>query len=210
MLLEELVDQARLADPRLTDHRHQPAALGDVGVGERLFQDRQLAVTPDERGLLAVARRRPRSDLDQPVCGDALGLALELERLDRLDVDLPAHELVRELADEHLVGGRGLFEPRRGVHCVAGDEALTGRDIARDDLAGVDAGPVRELHAVGSQQVPVLSSRSACCMPYAARTARSASSSCSRGRPKTAMIASPMYFSIVPPWRSRTAFIESK
>ena len=36
----------------------------------------------------------------------------------------------------------------------------------------------------------------------AARTARSASSSCSSGTPKTAMTASPMNFSTVPPWRS--------
>ena len=37
----------------------------------------------------------------------------------------------------------------------------------------------------------------------AARTARRASSSCSTGTPNTAMTASPMYFSTVPPCRSR-------
>ena len=47
-----------------------------------------------------------------------------------------------------------------------------------------------------------LSSVSAACISTAARTARSASSSCSCGTPNTAMIASPMNFSIVPPWRS--------
>ena len=34
-----------------------------------------------------------------------------------------------------------------------------------------------------------------------ARTARRASSSCNRGMPNTAMMASPMNFSVVPPWR---------
>ncbi len=44
----------------------------------------------------------------------------------------------------------------------------------------------------------------------AARTARTASSSWIVRRPKTAMIASPMNFSTVPPWRSRMAAIDSK
>jgi hypothetical protein len=47
-------------------------------------------------------------------------------------------------------------------------------------------------------------------MPTAARTARSASSSCARGRPNTAMIASPMYFSILPPCRWISAAIALK
>ncbi len=51
---------------------------------------------------------------------------------------------------------------------------------------------------------------SAACIPAAARTARSASSSWSRGRPKTAITASPMNFSITPPWRSSSARIASK
>ena len=44
----------------------------------------------------------------------------------------------------------------------------------------------------------------------AARTARSASSSCTTGTPKTAMTASPMNFSTVPPWASIAARISSK
>ncbi len=47
-------------------------------------------------------------------------------------------------------------------------------------------------------------------MPTAARTARSASSSCERGSPNTAMMASPMYFSILPPCRSISADIAAK
>ena len=44
----------------------------------------------------------------------------------------------------------------------------------------------------------------------AARTARRASSSCTVGTPKTAMTASPMNFSTVPPWRSRQLLAVSK
>ena len=47
-----------------------------------------------------------------------------------------------ELADEHLVGRRGLLEACGGIDRVACDESLPGRDVARDDLAGVDAGAV--------------------------------------------------------------------
>ena len=47
-------------------------------------------------------------------------------------------------------------------------------------------------------------------MSEAARTARRASSSWSCGIPNTAITASPMNFSTVPPWRSSTARISSK
>ncbi len=47
-------------------------------------------------------------------------------------------------------------------------------------------------------------------MSAAARTARSASSSWTCGTPNTAMTASPMNFSTVPPWRSIGARIASK
>src|SRR5581483_4831337 len=51
---------------------------------------------------------------------------------------------------------------------------------------------------------------SAAFISAAARTARSASSSCACGSPNTAMIASPMYFSTRPPCRSSAARITSK
>ena len=47
-------------------------------------------------------------------------------------------------------------------------------------------------------------------MSSAARTARSASSSWSRGTPNTAITASPMNFSTTPPWRCTAACIASK
>jgi len=43
----------------------------------------------------------------------------------------------------------------------------------------------------------------------AARTARRASSSWTAGTPKTAITASPMNFSTVPPWRSRISFADA-
>ena len=45
----------------------------------------------------------------------------------------------------------------------------------------------------------------ASCIPSAARTARSASSSCATGAPNRAITLSPMYLSTVPPKRSTSA-----
>ena len=47
--------------------------------------------------------------------------------------------------------------------------------------------------------------RTASRISSAARNARSASSSCTAGIPNTAMSASPITFSTVPPWRSTGA-----
>jgi len=61
-----------------------------------------------------------------------------------------------------------------------------------------------------SRSTSVLSASSASRMPAAARTARSASSSWTVGTPKTAITASPMNFSTVPPWDSMTRLIAAK
>ena len=47
-------------------------------------------------------------------------------------------------------------------------------------------------------------------MSIAARTARSASSSRTVGMPNTAITASPMNFSTVPPWRTSASLIAWK
>ena len=64
-----------------------------------------------------------------------------------------------------------------------------------DDLAGVDADA--RLDAELGQRVAHLERLRG--------TARRASSSCTPGTPKTAITASPMNFSTVPPWRSTIA-----
>ena len=70
---------------------------------------------------------------------------------------------------------------------------------ARHHLAGVHADPAA-----------MPSSGSASRISTAARHARSASSSCATGTPNTAITASPMNFSTVPPCDSTIAFIRSK
>ena len=86
--------------------------------------------------------------MEQLVRGDPFGLALELERLDRFDLDGVANQLVGRLADQHLAGGRGLLQPSGHVHGVAGDQPLAGRDVAGDDLARIHTGAVLQADPV--------------------------------------------------------------
>ena len=96
-LAQERVDEARLADARLAEQRDDPAAAAPDGLAQAVPE---LGRAP-ARGRRAARRRSARrtpsvgvAHVDQPVGGDALGLALELERLDRLDLDLRADEAV--------------------------------------------------------------------------------------------------------------------
>jgi len=150
----DLGDQPRLADSRLREERHEPRPA--------LAHD-QLELGRDRRELLVAAlERRERSELllspcrrEQAIGGHALGLPLQLERLDGLDGDRVTHEAIRQSSEQRLVVAGGLFEPRRDVDGVAGDEPLPGRRVACDDLAGVDADPVRQRDAVTSFELAV-------------------------------------------------------
>ena len=92
---------------------------------------------------------------------------------------------------------------------VAGDEHLPAGAVAGDDLARVDADADPDAHAELALELLVQPGQRLAHL-VAARTARSASSSCSSGTPKTAITASPMNFSTVPPWRSSTVAHLSK
>ena len=86
-------------------------------------------------------------DAHETVRGDALRLPLQLERLDLLDVDVVAYEAVGEVSEQDLLRARSLLEPRGDVHGVARHEPLARGGIARDDLAGVHAGPDGQTNA---------------------------------------------------------------
>ena len=147
---------------------------------------------------------------DEPERRHALGLALQLERLDGLDLDGVFHEPVGALADQHLARGRRLLEPRGDVHRVSGDEPLPARGIAGDDLARVHADADLDADAVVAFELVVQDRRA----PRASRPPRGRLAPgrprAERGMPKTAMTASPMNFSTVPPCASITGSISSK
>ena len=72
----------------------------------------------------------------QPVRGDGFGLALQLERLDRLGLDRVTRRGPASLAEQDLAGLRGLLQAGGDVDRVAGGEPLL---RSGDDLAGVHA-----------------------------------------------------------------------
>ena len=128
--------------------------LGD-GLRERVAKDRELAI-PADHGRVEAPRALPALEQrDEPVCGHGLRLALELERLDRLDLDVVADEPVGEVAEEHFALAGRLLEPRSHVHGVARDEPLPGGRVAGYDLAGVHARAVREAHAEDAVELVV-------------------------------------------------------
>ena len=91
----ELLDQAALADPGVCDERGETRRarvdrLVECGAGATRAPRRARRA-----GARAAGRSRDRGDTDQPVRGHALGLPLQLERLDLLDVDAVADEPVR-------------------------------------------------------------------------------------------------------------------
>ena len=140
---------------------------------------------------------RSADDGEQPVGGDRLRLALELERLERLDLDRVARR------------ARSVSAP---IRISPGCAACSSR------AATLTASPVASRSAVPVTTSPVLtpirawtpSSGSASRISTAARQARRASSSCTWGTPNTAITASPMNFSTVPPCDSTIPFIRSK
>ena len=196
---EEVGDEARLADAGRAEEREEPARAARRrrprsrarGAGARA---RVRRAAPPDGGRAALLARAPRGagGLDRlgfPFSASGSTASTRTASRTSARVSAPMNDLARR---------RGLLEPRGDVDRVAGDERLA--LSADDDLAGVDADPCLE---------PVLRDR-ARASPTRARTARSASSSCETGMPKTAMTASPTNFSTVPPWRSRMTRRSSK
>ncbi len=125
------------------------------GVVEHCNQLLQLARAPDEDVL---GRQRAHSvgpRRDEAVRRHRLRLALQRQRLDRLDVDRVGDELVGQLAEQRLRVARRLLEPRGDVDGVARHQPLVRRAVTRDDAAGVDADAVRERDAVGALEFDV-------------------------------------------------------
>ena len=86
---------------------------------------------------------------------DRLGLALERERLDRLDVHGVPDQPVGRVPEQDLAGAGRLLEAGRDVDGVARREPLARARVARHHLAGVDAGAHRDLDAPLGHQVDV-------------------------------------------------------
>ena len=170
-------------------------ALLARGRVEQVLEQAQLRVAADERRLEAVrsGRGRSRSVTTRSARQAATGSSLPLRTVlaGRLEGDRAGRGALGRLADEDRAGRRDRLEPRRRVDQVAGDHALVERAEGHGRLAGQDARAGLDLRPEAAAR------RRRARAP--ARTARSASSSWATGAPQTAMTASPMNFSTVPP-----------
>ena len=207
----ELADQPGLADAGVADHGDELglAARRSQPTGPRLSRPISVVATDERRAGARHARLSP-SMRHEPIRGHGLGLALEVERGHELDFDLVSREPVRQVAEDDLAAPRGLLQPGGRVHRIAGDHPLRRDGVAGDDLAAVDPDVVAELEA----ERPSGSLGSARPAPSACRRLRGSRGlhrpRAGPGRPNTAITASPMNFSTVPPCRSSAARMPSK
>ncbi len=135
--LEEVRDEPGLPDACRPEQREEPARAVRDGVFVVAPEPLPLALATDERCLEPARDQFVADHVEQPRCGDGLGLALQLERRHFLDPGGIPHEQPRLGADKDLACRGGLLEPGSHVDGIAGDEGLT---LAADhDLAGVDA-----------------------------------------------------------------------
>ena len=141
-----------LPDPGGAEHEDRPDLTGRGGVGERVQHDLQFAIATDHR------RREPDGAAhalhaglasEDPVPLDDPRLPLELERDRRSEPEGAMRRGEGALAHEDRPRLRDLFEARRDVDGVAGDDALV--DLVsggRDHLAGVHADVDLQPHPV--------------------------------------------------------------
>ena len=137
--VDELGDEARLAEPRLAEDGHELRAAIPHRSLERVLEQRQLRLAADQRcggetRRVVHAQRAPGPQ--------RLGPALDLERAGALDLDRAGRQPPRSLADENLPRLRRLLQPHGQVHGLAGRERRFG--VLDDDLSRLDADPDRE------------------------------------------------------------------
>ena len=192
-VLQELPGKARLPDARRPDHGHEPAPPFATRRVEQLLQQAELVLPSDERrlqGLRPVPAATLGHDPNRLPGRNGRGLPLEHLLAGRLEGDRRARGPLGRLAHQHGPRPGNGLQPRRGVHQVARDHSLAHRPERHRGLAGQHPSASTE-H--GTEGVDHSTSSSA------ARTASSASSSRAIGAPQTAITASPMNFSTVPP-----------
>ncbi len=151
----QLPDQAALADPGGAGHGHQPRRPGLDGLEVDAFQQVQLGLAADQRGdrpgVDAGAAARPL----QPPHRHRVGLALDPDRPQLLEVEQPPGRPEGRLADHHPARRGHPLEAGGGVDHVP-DHALGGLARIQVDqhLAGGDADPGRQVQLADGGQHP--------------------------------------------------------
>ena len=208
-MLLELPGQPRLADPADADDRDERRpgsrrAVPWIGV----LHEAELVVTSDERRL-----ERVRPSFAAPVRHDALRLPEGHQLLLALELVLPAvvvrdgrlRRALRRLSDEHGPGSAADW--MRAAVLTMSPATMPCPSAPMVTAASPVRTPARAASSGAPTSIP--SADTAATRSSAARTARSASSSVAVGVPHTAMTASPMNFSTVPPYaRSACGSVE--
>ena len=194
-----LARDPRLADTGRADDRHDVWATVLDGSLPDAVEERELAVAPDERSVRRGPAARRLERLEDRPGGDRRCLPLRADGGDRLEPERMSREPMRLLADEEAARRGGVLQTGGRVHDVAGRERLPGVGSTAITASPVQTAPRTSR---SSPSFASLSSWIPSRIERPARTARSASSTRASGAPKTAMTASPMYFSTIPPWRS--------
>ncbi len=137
------LDQARLAEARLTHHQDDLAGAGLCG-GQPVANARKLALAADQDGGAPRAHGVIAAD-DRALARDSprrhrFGHALQLEAANVDAVEKIADEGARALGDDQLVGPRQALDARGKIGRLAGDVDLLGRaafgHVADNDQAG--------------------------------------------------------------------------
>jgi hypothetical protein len=149
---DELVCEARLADAGRAEDGHECTGAIAYGVLERVEQAAELLLAPDHRYVEAALAGRLAVDGDQPPRGYGFAFSFHRKGLERLRYDPMPNERERVFAQEDLVRGCSLLEPRGEVDGVTGGEPLGG---SSHDLARVDADPQREPGSVLGRELLV-------------------------------------------------------
>ena len=204
-VLEELPGQTRLADAARADDAHQARPPLPAGGLEEVLELAELLVPTDERCLERVAPvlAAPLGDHpDGPPCMDRSVLALELVLAGVLEDDGARRRSLGRLADQHRPG------------CVpptaTGEAVLTMSPATMPWLVAPMVTAASPVRMPARAWMPGPRVRTASTRSSPARTARSASSSWATGAPHTAITASPMNFSTLPPYCPMTSLARSK
>jgi hypothetical protein len=148
--------QVRLSQPGVADHGDELNGPALACLPIRGAQAGQFVIATHDGSVLA-----PCVTV-QAACGqktkgrDLLGLALELQRLDRFDLHRVPGQPVGRLADVDLVDRRRLLQTCGDVDGVTSGQLLVGRRVVvGDHLAGVHTGSVGQRDAIVSREVLV-------------------------------------------------------
>src|SRR5215469_15127937 len=161
----ELIEQPRLAEPRLRHHRDHLSPSG-FGGGQRALHLIQLRAAPDESRKSAAGRglqpRAQRSQARRLENVDRFADALYLRRTERLEGEESLAQFLGGFADRDRSGRCQHLQPRRKVRGVTNRCVLVvpvgGLNRSQHALAGVYA------HADLDRRPPTLTQRSGIAM----------------------------------------------